>query len=302
MRYPIAVLVLTLSLSAAVFGDDAFKLSVDATTLPTQPTTEPAGEPQTLRERREYQNANILAHLSDTLSPYQPVYFLVGPEDPIAKFQISFKYQFVPDKSDLGKEHPWITPFYVAYSQTSFWDLGESSAPFFDNSYRPEFFWLRPDLFAGKLPDNLQFGFQTGLQHESNGQAGDDSRSMNSVYIEPQLTFGLNKDWFLEIKPRVYFYFDTEGNEDITDYRGFTDLKVTIGEYEGLQASFIGRLGEYGDKGSLEADFSYPLIRTFKNSPNLLCLHLQVFTGYGETLVDYNESDTSVRLGVSLVR
>jgi outer membrane phospholipase A len=300
MRYYLFLLLL----ASPAFAVDNFKLSVDVTTLPTTvPATVPA-EPQNLRERRAAQDNALLSHLAETLTPYQPVYFIAGTEDPIAKFQISFKYQFIPTKSDLGEEFPWLlAPWHVSYSQTTWWDLAEDSAPFFDNSYRPEIFWYKPDLFRSKLGDQMQFDFQWGYQHESNGEQGDESRSLNSLYIEPTLWIGLGKDWFMSFAPRIFYYLgEQEENPDITDYRGLADLKFKIGQYEGLQAAFIGRIGEGGGKGSVQMDLSYPIVKAIPNSSNFLCLHLQVFHGYGETLIEYDQEDSSIRLGLSLVR
>lgn len=301
MRYLLLWLLLcSPAVGATFYAAETFKLSADAATLPA---TAPA-EPQTLRERRDAQAKALLSHLAETLTPYQPVYFLVGPEDPIAKFQISFKYQFIPTHSETGREFPWlIAPWHVSYSQTSWWDLAEDSAPFFDNSYRPEVFWYKPDLFRDRLGEQLQFDLQWGYQHESNGEDGDDSRSLNSLYVEPTLWIGLGKDWFAAVSPRIFYYLtDLEENPDITDYRGLADLKFKIGQYEGFQAAFIGRIGESGGKGSIQVDLSYPLYRAIPNSSNFLCIHLQVFHGYGETLLEYNREDTAVRVGLSLVQ
>ena len=80
------------------------------------------------------------------IAAYQPMSFLVGTDPSKSKFQISFKYRFFNPESDFVDSHPWVKGFYFAYTQTSFWDLKDSSAPFEDTSYKPELFWVSRNL------------------------------------------------------------------------------------------------------------------------------------------------------------
>src|SRR4051812_26816704 len=59
------------------------------------------------------------------IRPYEPIYFLAGPETPAVKFQLSLKV--VPFDQLLDS---WIQPT-VAYTQTSFWDIFGRSSPFY---------------------------------------------------------------------------------------------------------------------------------------------------------------------------
>ena len=79
------------------------------------------------------------------------------------------------------------------------------------------------------------------------------------------------------------------------------DLRVVAGWRGGFQAAFLARLGNDFDKGSLQVDLSYPLQRLAIRDLGMY-LHGQFFTGYGESLLEYDESTTSFRLGLSLVR
>src|SRR5688500_4323527 len=89
----------------------------------------------------------LVEFLADRFSPHEPIYFIWGPDDPQIKFQVSLKYQIFTPVGDLAEALPWVSNFYVAYTQQSFWDIGEPSGPFFDSSYRPELVWLheQPD-------------------------------------------------------------------------------------------------------------------------------------------------------------
>lgn len=76
------------------------------------------------------------------VSVYEPVYFLMGGDGGLnAKFQISLRYRLFDDRGKLASRLPWIDDLYLAYSQTSLWDLNELSKPFKDSSYRPRFFF-----------------------------------------------------------------------------------------------------------------------------------------------------------------
>jgi outer membrane phospholipase A len=253
----------------------------------------------------------LVEYFAGHFSAYEPVYFLVGPERPNGKFQISLKYQiFNPDES-VAKAVPPLAGLHVAYSQTSFWDLEGDSKPFFDNSYRPELMLSYPDLLPGPADEDdigilRQLGLQIGLQHESNGRAGDASRSMNFVYVRPIFTFGDAagdpRGLFLTVAPRVHAYLgDLSDNPDIKEFRGYGDLRLVFGQREGLQLATIGRIGSHADKGSLELDLTYPLRALFGRNIDMF-LHAQFFTGYGESLLLYNDSDNTFRLGLSLIR
>jgi phospholipase A1 len=51
------------------------------------------------------------------------------------------------------------------------------------------------------------------------------------------------------------------------------------------------------DHGSLQLDWSYPLDA---EHPRALRWYVQLFTGYGETLLDYNFRQTTLGLGLAL--
>jgi outer membrane phospholipase A len=238
------------------------------------------------------------------------MYFLVGPDEPNAKFQISFKYRILNEEAPLVDAVPPLGGLYFAYSQTSFWDLESASSPFFDNSYRPELMVSYADLLRDRRAGPLrQLGLDAGIQHESNGQDGADSRSVNFLYVRPTFTFGAAPHddprfgrLFVSVSPRLHAYFGSDDdNPDIEEFRGYGDLRVTLGERNGLQLAATGRLGNDWDKGSLQLDLSYPLRPLLRNNGDVF-LHGQFFTGYGESLLLYDESDTTFRVGVSLVR
>ena len=59
-----------------------------------------------------------------------------------AKFQVSLKFRLFKENTTT----PFLEKLYLAYSQTSLWAIGKSSAPFYDSSYPPRFFSLDAEL------------------------------------------------------------------------------------------------------------------------------------------------------------
>ncbi len=238
----------------------------------------------------------------DHISGYEPFYFVAGTESPNAKFQISFKYQLLNRNGYLGHRWEKLQGFHIAYTQTSLWDWDADSAPFFDSSYKPEVLYVWEKVLGGEPEQKYRLDAQAGLQHESNGKGGADSRSLNIAYIRPTLIIGGDKDLQLTLQPRAWVYLgDLEGNPDIADYRGYADLRAIVGWRRGLQLSTTVRAGDSFDKGSLQLDLTYPLMRFFYSNFSMY-LHAQYFTGYGESLVRYDEKSSMFRLGISMYR
>src|SRR6185437_11239749 len=101
-----------------------------------------------------------------------------------------------------------------------------------------------------------QSGLQFGYGHESNGLHEPDHRSLNIIYIRPIFTISdKNSDLFLTIAPKFYYYIaGLHLNPDMPKFRGYGDMRVVIGQRDGLQLATIGRLGSDFDKGSAQFD------------------------------------------------
>jgi outer membrane phospholipase A len=242
--------------------------------------------------------ANEVSRLTSALSAYEPIYFSIGSRgNTNARFQISLKFRvFNPETRT-----PFLEKLYLAYSQTSLWDLESSSKPFRDSSYRPSVFFLDDNVSQWPLAHS-RLGFQAGLEHESNGKDGAFSRSINTAFVRPALTFPLGGDYQLTLAPKIYHYIDKDENPDIDDYRGNVDFLVRLGREDGWQLDTTLRRGRTSSSGSVQVDASYPLrIATFGNLGGYL--HLQYFNGYGESLVDYNvKLRSQFRIGLMVTR
>ena len=236
------------------------------------------------------------------LFPYEPMYFLAGPDSPTARFQISLRYQLLNNDGALAERAPWLRGLSFAYTQTSLWDLAGQSAPFFDSSYKPELLYVLPRVDRGKWADWFRLDLQGGVQHESNGRDGASSRSLNIAYLKPTMKFGRDGGIELALSPKAFVYLpDVVDNPDIALYRGYFGLQSIIGWDRGLQLRTEGRLGNHADRGSVQLDLTYPMSEFLAGSFSVY-LHLQFFNGYGESLLQYNQRESHLRLGISLYR
>jgi phospholipase A1/A2 len=234
------------------------------------------------------------------VSVYEPVYVIVGGDDGLnAKFQISFRYRLFDGEGALANRLPWIDDLYLAFSQTSLWDLNELSKPFKDSSYRPRLFFSNYDL--GRLMDGrLRLGIETGFGHESNGKEGDSSRSFNMFYARPTLTYGDPEGFNVYAAPLIHNYIAADENPDIADYRGYVDWLFGAGSKGGLNFWTVIRKGRRSDFGSTELNLSYPLSK-LSGGDLTGWLMLQYFGGHGESLLDYNQKlDSQLRLGIAI--
>lgn len=232
---------------------------------------------------------------AEKMFPNEPIYFAGGTNDEsnwTARFQISFKYELTRNifRDDV---------LFFAYTQTSVWDLSSPSVPFYDTSYRPSIFYefaasdrIHP---KGSLP-----WLQAGYEHESNGKARPDSRSMDIVFVRPCLYFGKPEGAHFRFAPKVWAYVSGGGNSEMEHYRGYADLLgiLDIGDAAGFlsdsQLAVTLRKGAHWRYGSYQADGAYPLGSTFY-------LHLQYFNGFGETILDFNKRENQYRMGIMMV-
>ena len=231
---------------------------------------------------------------------HEPIYFLYGWDPDNIKFQISFKYRILNPEGTLAKKRPRLADIYFGYTQTSFIDLDSPSDAFLDNSFKPELLFSQKNLMNEPTAWLSQLGLEAGIQHQSNGDSGIDSRSLNILYAKPILKFGDTGAHHLTVAPKIWLYVGSlVENPDIADYWGYFDLELRFGRADGVELRSNWRQGSEG--GSLQVDVTYPLrVLCFGNCNGYL--QVQYFSGYGETLLNYNQKDTQLRIGIALFR
>jgi phospholipase A1 len=222
-------------------------------------------------------------------APYEPLFEAFAEEGDFdsveAKFQLSFKARlWADDDRDLG--------VWFAYTQQNQWQVYNSdlSSPFRETNYMPELFVnLRPGIEFGDWRFNqLNFGFN----HQSNGRADPISRSWDRLFVEAGIERGdfalLAKAW-----ARVRLGDDEDDNPDITDYLGYGEL---TGIWKWNDNSFTAMLRGNPATGKGAGQFTWmspPLWGPMK-------AYVQVFSGYGESMIDYDWNQTTFGVGVAL--
>jgi phospholipase A1 len=204
-----------------------------------------------------------------------------------AKFQLSFKTK-VLQSIFWGHGDLWL-----AYTQKSHWQIYNNtlSRPFREVNYEPELILNFPVKF------NL-FGFKSrmmgvALNHESNGKSDPFSRSWNRIILHAGFE---RKNWTVYVRPWFRMPATIDDNPDISEYVGRGDVNV-IYVKNGNILSFIGSHNlNFNSKARGNASFSwsYPVRNNLKG-------YLLISHGYGESLIDYNNLQTTVGVGVSLI-
>ena len=269
-----------------------------STALAAAPATAAPGQPAAIAATTASADGpSPFETFRNALSPYEPIYFAVGNRDGAnARFQLSFKYRpFSPkDPAQPGFMDSW----YFGYTQTSLWDLDSDSLPFVDTTYNPSVFWARDSLWAS-ADNRWSVGLNTGYEHKSNGKDGEDSRSLNDFYIQPEFNYRLDGGSTLSFQPRFKYYAWTDKDMDYPGSLGHVDWKLRWAQDNGLILSGLYRQGS-GGRNATQLEAAWPLKRTFLHMNGQL--YVQYFRGYGETLLGYNQkSDPQVRIGIALV-
>ena len=201
-----------------------------------------------------------------------------------AKFQLSLKARvWATDDRRWG--------LWLAYTQQNQWQVfnEEISRPFRETNYMPEIFaTYNPDLqFAGLDWKLLSFGYT----HQSNGRTDPISRSWDRLFAEFGVERG-NLAVMLRLWTRIEESEDEDDNPDITDYYGHSQISAL---YRRGDHSFTlmtrGNLDT--GKGAVQAGwFSPALFGPIRG-------YIQVFSGYGESLIDYNWNQTTIGIGLA---
>jgi phospholipase A1/A2 len=207
-----------------------------------------------------------------------------------AKFQFSFKTKLW---ETVGGSNVDV---WAAYSQTSHWQLytADLSRPFRETNYEPE-------IFAIWGTDTTVLGWRTrmlglGINHQSNGRAEPLSRSWNRVIAQ----VGFERDdWTVLVRPwwRLQESADVDDNPGIENYIGRGEVVINRKSGGHLWTAQLRHSLRGGDasRGSVLLDWAFPVSSYLKG-------HLQLFSGYGESLIDFNHRQTTIGLGVSLMQ
>ena len=209
---------------------------------------------------------------------------------PELKFQVSLKSKMMDDVFGTNAD------LWFGYTHMAHWQIynEDNSRPFRAHDYEPEVFVTQPvsaDLpFGGRL--RMLGG---GLVHHSNGEGDQLSRSWNRAYMMAGMEWGK-----LTVMPRLWGRILKEGNDvqpddnpDILDYYGYGDVKFLYQLDNNKNISGTARYNPKTGKGALQLDYVHPI-------GNGISGYVQLFQGYGQSLIDYNHEATSIGVGVML--
>lgn len=281
---------------------------------PAAGDTEPAAAdrqavgPGPVEERLEADKANVLKPF--TLMSHKPNYILLAsyniagvngntyrhefPDRKIEFYNVETKFQLsikMPLAVGLFKGRVDI---YGAYTNRSFWQLYRTeSAPFRETNHEPEV-WVQINN------DWRIFGFTNkvnaiGLVHQSNGMGGSLSRSWNRIYANMAFE---RKDLVLSVKPwfRIPEQDVNDDNPDILDYMGWGEIRAAYKYGDNTFSVMVRNAAESGfQRGAVELAWSFPIWKY-----KFMKGYIQYFTGYGESLIDYDNYSNSIGIGLCL--
>ena len=202
------------------------------------------------------------------------------------KFQISLAKPLFYDVFGLRES------LVAAYTQTSWWQITKTSAPFRETNYQPEIFlnFASPKYLEQIGVKNLKFG----LLHESNGRDGSNSRSWNRAYVQGDFVYGN-----FSASPRAWIVLGDKGdNKDILKYIGHGDLRLSYNLNDHIFSLMLRNNLHFDktNKGAAELSYMFPIFSTGVYG------YLQYFTGYGESLIDYDRHTDKIGLGFVILK
>lgn len=204
----------------------------------------------------------------------------------------------------LTQGHPTLKDsVWFGYSQQSYWQLFSPaiSRPFRATDHEPEVMYVYPT--TAQLPFGWRWRYSgVGLVHQSNGQSEPLSRSWNRVYLMSGME--LDNRWIVNAKlwRRLPESSGSDDNPGISDYIGRGELSVfwNANKDNTLGATFRHSLSS-SDRGSVRLEWMQALGSGLLGSKSNLRLHTALFSGYGDSMIDYNRKRTVFSLGLSLV-
>jgi phospholipase A1/A2 len=218
------------------------------------------------------------------------------------KFQVSFKTELI---SRQAFDRAGVTPLlshigvdsvrlWYGYTQRMHWQAYNhgDSRPVRETDYEPEAILT---FGTGNEGNGLKL-INLGLVHQSNGRTGSESREWNRVYAQGGWEWD-RLSMLARVWHRIAVSANDDDNPDIKDYMGRGDLVARYQSAGGYVASLLVRhsLRSIPGRGFVQLDWATPLL----NMLGAARLHVQLTSGYGETLIDYNHKQTTIGIGVS---
>ena len=217
-----------------------------------------------------------------------------------AELQVSLKLNVTNNLLGLDEK------YYMSYTHTAFWQVYAHSSPFRETNYNPEGFVIFP------VSDRKTFvhmrSVKFAIAHRSNG-VGDNkdfeypdeyiylenrSRSINYLYttITAQHASLISE---LTLWTRIPESKEDDDNRYIMDYIGYSSVDFKY--FSGEQIFTLMARGNFATGyGAVEVTYSRPM------PVNNVFFYAKIFSGYGESLIDYDNYITKFSVGFSFSR
>ncbi|MGM8227951.1 phospholipase A [Cellvibrio sp. ARAG 10.3] len=188
---------------------------------------------------------------------------------------------------------------FLGYTNQAFWQVynRDISAPFRDTNHQPE-------LILSFTNDWEIFGFRNVLNegvinHQSNGQSGELSRSwnrvmFNTVFERGNYVFAFTP-WYRLPEDEEDYPGDPRGddNPDIEKFMGNFELNSAYKRKQNIFNVMLRNNLRSENKGAVELGWSFPVSQRSQTIRG----YVKYFNGYGQSLIDYNDHSQVVALG-----
>lgn len=194
---------------------------------------------------------------------------------------------------------------WFGYTQQSYWQLfnGSLSRPFRATDHEPEVIYIYPHQIPLAGGWNYRLS-GLGLVHQSNGQSLPLSRSWNRVYVMGAAEKTLGPDSSLSLQGRVWQRLqETPNNDDNPGIENYIGRAELTGNWQISKTNTLGVTVRHSLRSDARGSTRIDWMTAPASSPAYTGLryHLQLFSGYGDSLVDYNRKRTVLSVGLSLV-
>jgi phospholipase A1/A2 len=209
------------------------------------------------------------------------------------KFQLSFKAD-IGDQRNINFLGIKTFRFWWAYTQQSNWQAYNfrNSSPYRETVYEPELIATLGTGYASGLKlINL------GVVHQSNGRSLPESRGWYRIYLLGGWEWNDTTSIMVRAWQRIPENSLKDDNPDIIDYLGRGDLTIRWEPRDKSQSVAMllrNNLRGTNNRGYVQIDWATPV-----NVGSAARMHIQMTSGYGESLIDYNHRQNTFGLGFS---
>ncbi len=220
-----------------------------------------------------------------------------------ARIQLSVRTKIARGLLTDGQS-PQRDSLWFGYTQQSYWQLFNASIsrPFRSTDHEPELIYILPLDAPLNHGWRLRYG-GLAINHQSNGQTLPLSRSWNRII----LMAGMEKDERFSLTGRIWARVPErahqDDNPDIADHIGRAEVAAlwNINKTHSLGVTLRHSLRSQA-RGSVRLEWLQAFGQTRADGEaSGLRLHTQLFSGYGDSLLDYNRRRTVLSVGLSLV-